>query len=101
MLANAAGPVMTIYLLACRLPKMAFVGTAAWFFLIVNLTKVPFSAGMGLITWDSVGVTLVLSPVVIGGGFAGRWVIGRINQRVFESLLFAFAAIAAVKLVWG
>ena len=47
MIANAAGPVMTIYLLACRLPKFEFVGTAAWFFFAINLLKVPFSASLG------------------------------------------------------
>ncbi len=100
MLANAAGPVMTIYLLACGLPKLAFVGTAAWFFFIVNVTKVPISAGMGLITAESLWMTLVLSPVVIAGGFLGRWVIGWIRQDVFERLVVGFAGLAAVRLVW-
>ncbi|HEY5811816.1 MAG TPA: sulfite exporter TauE/SafE family protein, partial [Terrimicrobiaceae bacterium] len=53
MIANAAGPVMTIYLLACRLPKFEFVGTAAWFFFAINLLKVPFSAALGLINRGS------------------------------------------------
>ena len=44
MMANAAGPVMVVYLLAMRLPKLAFVGTSAWFFFAVNWLKVPFSA---------------------------------------------------------
>jgi uncharacterized membrane protein YfcA len=43
MMANAAGPVMIIYLLAMRLPKVEFVGTGAWFFFVVNWLKVPFS----------------------------------------------------------
>ena len=30
MVANAAGPVMVLYLLSMRLPKIVFVGTAAW-----------------------------------------------------------------------
>ena len=51
MIANAAGPVMTIYLLACRLPKFEFVGTAAWFFFAINLFKVPFSASSGADQW--------------------------------------------------
>ncbi len=101
MLANAAGPVMTIYLLACGLPKLAFVGTAAWFFSIVNVTKVPLSVGMGLVTWDSLGMTLVLSPVVVAGGFLGRWVLGWIRQDVFEWMLIGFAGVAAVRLVFG
>jgi uncharacterized protein len=53
MVANAAGPVMVIYLLAIGLPKLVFVGTAAWFFLLVNLFKVPLSVNLGLITRES------------------------------------------------
>lgn len=101
MLANAAGPIMTIYLLACRLPKMAFVGTAAWYFFIVNVSKVPFSANLGLITMQTLLMTLVLAPVVVAGGFAGRWLLGKMNQAVFEALLLLFAAAGAVKLVVG
>ena len=41
MVGNAAGPVMSLYLLSMRLPKASFIGTGAWFFLIVNLIKVP------------------------------------------------------------
>ena len=50
MVANAAGPVMSMYFLASRFPVKEFLGTAAWFFAIVNLAKVPFSIGLGLIT---------------------------------------------------
>ena len=50
MMANAAGPVMIIYLLAMRLPKAEFVGTGAWFFFVVNWLKVPFSANLDLMT---------------------------------------------------
>ena len=49
MVANAAGPIMVLYLLAMRLPKLEFVGTTAWFFMLINLFKVPFSADLGLI----------------------------------------------------
>ncbi len=41
MVGNAAGAIMGIYLLSMHLPKKSFIGTAAWFFLIVNLLKVP------------------------------------------------------------
>jgi uncharacterized membrane protein YfcA len=101
MLANAAGPVMTIYLLACRLPKMEFVGTGAWFFFVVNLTKVPFSVALGLITRDSLLLTLTLVPFVILGGFSGRWILQRINQRLFEALLIGFTVLAALRLVFS
>ena len=54
MVANAAGPIMILYLLAMRLPKMEFIGTGAWYFFILNLLKVPFSYQLGLINSSSI-----------------------------------------------
>jgi uncharacterized membrane protein YfcA len=99
MLANAAGPVMTLYFLAINLPKYAFVGTSAWFFLLVNVFKVPFSAGLGLITSGSLLFNIVLIPCVAVGIFAGRALIRIIPQNVFEWILLLFAAAAAFRLI--
>jgi len=99
MLANAAGPIMSIYLLACRLPKMEFVGTAAWFFFAVNLIKVPFSVSMGLIDSDSLRITAILAPLVIIGGFFGRWILGKLNQRTFEWIMILLALAGTLRLV--
>jgi uncharacterized membrane protein YfcA len=99
MIANAAGPVMTIYLLACRLPKFEFVGTAAWFFFAVNLLKVPFSASLGLINSASLSLNLSLAPGVVAGVFAGRWLLGKINQAIFEWLMIIFSLLGALRLI--
>src|ERR1043166_5593049 len=72
MLANAAGPIMTLYLLAVNLPKLEFVGTAAFFFLVVNLLKVPFSYSLGLINTVSLLFNIVLFPFVAIGILGGR-----------------------------
>lgn len=101
MVANAAGPIMSIYFLALRLPKMELVGTAAWFFFVINLTKVPFSVGLGLIHRDSLRLTLILAPLVVMGAFSGKWLLARINQALFEALLIAFTVLAAVRLLFA
>ena len=101
MLANAAGPVMSLFMLAVRLPKMELIGTMAWFFCILNIFKVPFSAGMGLIHTGSLSLGLVLAPVVVAGVYAGKWIVVRIPQRIFDPLLLIFTAIAAVHLIWS
>lgn len=101
MLANAAGAVMTVYLLACRLPKMEFVGTAAWFFLLINVVKLPFSASLGLITPSSLLLNLCLVPGVVAGVFAGRALLGKINQPLFEVLMIVFSLAGAIRLIAG
>jgi len=99
MLANAAGPVMALYLLAVSLPKLELVGTSAWFFLVINVLKVPFSFNMGLITPETLTLNLIFAPAVLPGMWIGRWLIQRVPQRVFDSLLLALTAIAALRLI--
>ena len=100
MMANAAGPVMVIYLLAMRLPKIEFVGTAAWFFFVVNWLKVPFSANLNLMTVDSVKLNLMMMPCIIVGAVAGIFFLKRIPQKVFNTVVQILAVAAAIKLLF-
>ena len=99
MLANAAGPVFAVYLIAVGLPKMEFVGTSAWFFFIINLFKVPFSIALGLIRGHTLMLNLMLAPAVLAGVLAGRWLLERIPQWLFEHMLLAFAVLASLRLI--
>ena len=98
LVANAAGPLMAIYLVAMRLPKMEYVGTAAVFFMLLNLFKVPFMVDLGLITVQSFGFNLMLAPAVLLGAVAGRWLLMRVNQSLFEQLVLALSAIGGILL---
>ncbi|MFT4051162.1 MAG: sulfite exporter TauE/SafE family protein [Microbacterium sp.] len=99
MVANAAGPVMSMYFLAARFEVRAFLGTAAWFFAIVNVTKVPFSIALGLITPPGLLIVAALVPIVIVGAYAGRAVATRIPQRLFERLVIALTVLGALYLL--
>lgn len=99
MIANAAGPVMGLYLLAMRLPKLEFIGTGAAFFLIINWIKVPFMVQLDLINASSLLLNLYLLPAVALGALLGRPVVDRVNQRAFENAVLVLTVAAAVKLV--
>jgi uncharacterized membrane protein YfcA len=99
LVANAAGPLMAIYLVAMRLPKMEYVGTAAVFFMLLNLFKVPFMVDLGLITTQSFGFNLALAPAVLLGALAGRWLLVRVNQNLFEQLVLLLSAIGGILLI--
>ena len=101
MLANAAGPVFAIYCVAIGLPKRELVGTTAWLFFIINAFKVPFSYGLGLIGGSSLLLNVALAPAVVAGVLGGRWIIGRVPQQLFDRLILAFAALAALRLIAG
>ena len=95
MTANAAGAVMTLYLSASGIDKRRFVGTNAWFFLIVNLAKVPFSIALGLMHPVDAVRAVVLAPVVLLGGLLGYATVTRISQRRFDLAVLAASALAA------
>jgi hypothetical protein len=98
LVANAAGPLMVIYLLSMRLPKMEYMGTGAVFFMIMNLFKVPFMVNLGLINAASFALNLWLAPAVFAGAWAGRHILKKMNQRVFENLALGLSAAAGLKL---
>ena len=98
MLANAAGPIMVIYLLAMRLEKEEFIGTAACFFLLLNLSKMPFSSRLDLITQASLMANLVVAPCIVLGAVFGIMAVHRIPQRAFDTLMQGVTALIALYL---
>jgi uncharacterized membrane protein YfcA len=100
MTANAAGPVMVLYLLAVGLPKLAFIGTAAWFFMLVNAFKVPFSVKLGLISPDSLIMDAALLVPMIPGALLGPVLLKRINQTAFEWMVLVLTVAASIRLLF-
>ena len=99
MTANSAGAVMTLFFVAKGVEKARFIGSIAWFFLGVNLAKVPFSVGLGLMRWDDVWRAVLVFPLVVLGGFAGRALVRRLEQQQFEVAVLLGSAVAATVLV--
>jgi uncharacterized membrane protein YfcA len=99
MVANAAGPVAALYFIASGLPKYAYIGTSAWFFLLVNLFKVPFMVNLHIIDWTSLRFSAGFMPFSILGAILAPLVVKHINQRVFEFLIWFFVIVGGLKLI--
>lgn len=99
MVANAGGAAMSLYLLAARLDKLALLGTSAWFFLVVNAVKVPFSVALGLLDEQALRLDAALAPAVLVGAALGFVVVRRIPQARFEQAVLVLTALAAVNLL--
>ncbi|UOR01226.1 sulfite exporter TauE/SafE family protein [Leucobacter allii] len=95
MVANAGGPVMSLYLITANFSVRSFLGTAAWFFALVNIAKLPFSIGLGLISAPGLLIDLALAPVVIFGGVAGRIVASRLSLGVFQHAVMVMTVLCA------
>jgi uncharacterized protein len=99
-LANAAGPIMVIYLLAMNLPKFEFIGTGAWYFLILNWIKVPIFMLEGRITTGAIASAAIMLPLIVAGAVAGLIILKRVPQKWFNVAIQIFAVTAAIKLLF-
>ncbi|NLL01332.1 MAG: sulfite exporter TauE/SafE family protein [Clostridiales bacterium] len=99
MIGNAAGPIFGIYLLALGFKKNNFMGTNAWFFFIINLTKLPLQ----IFVWHNIGIrtmtmTIVVLPLIALGAILGYYILKKINEKIFRYIVIIMTAIAAIKL---
>jgi len=99
MVANAAGPIMTVYLFLSGTEMLTFLGTSAWFFFVINLVKLPFSAALGLLAPVSLRLDLLLAPAVVAGGTIGALTVRRLRPRQFERWAMLLAAVSAAFLL--
>lgn len=99
MVANAGGPVTTMYFLAEGLSVTAFLGTTAWFFLVVNLIKLPISLSLGMLQTQNLPLVAAMIPVILATVLFGRWLAHRINPSFFRAVVVALTFVAAVALV--
>jgi uncharacterized protein len=102
MVGNAAGALMSVYLLSMHLPKNRFIGTRAWFFLIVNLVKVPLHIFIwGTITVQTITLNAVMIPLILLGALFGIKIVKKINEKVYRYFIIILIVIAALKLLVG
>ena len=95
-IANAVAPIMNMYLLSRKLGKEQFVATGAWFFLVINLAKIPIYSWHHLFSISSLTFDAIMVPAVICGSFTGLWVVHRVPQRAFDTLVVLLTGISAV-----
>lgn len=99
MVGNLGGPIATVYLLSMGLGKREFMGTGAWYFLLGNLAKVPFSAKLGLITAKSLLFNLETAPIILIGAVVGILTFRLIPQKWFNRAVLLLAALAGLNLL--
>ena len=97
-LANAAGPIMRIYLLSMRMDKMQLLGVSARFFLIINILKLPLNTSLDLINTQTLLTNLALSPIIALGVYGGYQLIKITPQHIFRITVITFSIIAGLGL---
>lgn len=99
-IAHAAGPIISLFLFSQGLGKSLFVGTVAWTFTLINLTKLPFYIGIGLIQWDVLRFDLVLIPLIPVGSYLGHWMHHRVPEKLFNRTIMVLTLLAGIQLLF-
>lgn len=100
MIGNAAGPVMSVYLLSLKKDKMAFVGINAWFFLVINLLKVPLQIFVWHnISLESFSLNLLILPVIFLGAFVGFRIVRILPEKVFKCFIFVVVLVSVIMML--
>lgn len=100
MIGNAAGPVMAIFLLSIKLPKNSFVGTSAWFFLVVNFLKIPLQ----LFVWHNISIAtftldLCAIPFILIGAVIGISLVKKMSEVFYRRFITIVTIIAVIIMV--
>ena len=98
-IANAAGPIMALYLLSMRLPKMEYMGTSAWYFMILNWIKLPIFVAEGRITLESCKADLAMIPFLLVGAVLGIVALNKMPKKVFNWVIVLLSAAASVYMI--
>jgi hypothetical protein len=99
MVGNAAGPIFNVYLLSQDLTKNKMIGTTAWFFLLMNVVKLPFHIFMwGTVTWGTLSYMVLMIPFIAFGSWMGIRFVRKINETWYKRIIMIMTAIAATRL---
>lgn len=97
MIGNVAGPIFAIYLLAMHLDKKSFIGTTAWFFFIINLSKFPLQA----LVWKNINISsltidVLVFPAIVLGGWFGIFIVKRIPENAYKWFVIVVTVLSAL-----
>ena len=100
MIGNLAGAFSNIFFLASRIPKIEFIGTAAWLFFFINLFKLPFHIwSWKTIDLDTLYINLTLVPGIIVGFYIGLKIVDKFKEHQFRKFILVMTAIGAMAMI--
>jgi uncharacterized membrane protein YfcA len=83
-----------------HLQKNNFIGTGAWFFLIMNFSKFPLHILVWkTINWSTFKLDILMSPGIAMGAFLGIWLVKKIPDKAYRTFVFIVTALSAFLLL--
>ncbi len=97
MIGNAAGPVLSVYLLSMEKKKMEYIGINAWFFLVVNLLKIPLQLFVwNNITFSTFILNTIMLPIILLGAVVGIYIVKLFPEQGFRRFIQIVTVISVI-----
>ncbi|MFI3263203.1 MAG: sulfite exporter TauE/SafE family protein [Rikenellaceae bacterium] len=101
MIGNAAGPIMSVYMLSAKMPKLVFVGTSAWFFMAINYIKLPLQIWVwDNIHYDSILIGLSMIPFIFVGSVLGIYIVKIVPESLFRKLVIWITLLSGLAILF-
>lgn len=100
MLANASGPLTSLYLLLVGMKKKEFIGTGAFFYFSYNTLKMVIL----VFVWKTVTLplflySLIVMPWSVLGAYVSKWISHYIPEHVYRWIIIFFIVLAGLSIV--
>lgn len=99
-ISHTGGPPFQIYVLPRKLSPVRYSGTSAFFFAIVNASKLVPYYFLNQLNVSNLTHAAFLTPVGIVGVVAGVWMTRRIPTAWFYKIAYGLVGVLAIKLVY-
>jgi uncharacterized membrane protein YfcA len=83
-----------------KLEKRIFVGTLVMYTLVMNSIKVPTYVYLNLINERTLRDSVWFIPLIPLGTLAGAWMNKKMNDRVFNMVMYVAAGITAAYMIY-
>jgi uncharacterized membrane protein YfcA len=101
-LVGSIGPVMAPFFLQAGLVKGAYIGTEAAASVVMQVTKLVAYGIAALLSALTLGVGVLLTPVMFAGAWIGKRIVDRMPERVFVTIVEVALVVTGVAfLVFG
>ena len=88
-----------IFLLPMGLERQLFVGTMSFYFLIINLAKLPFFFDLQLFTSTSIMLSIVVLPILLIGIYLGKLLNKKLSDRLFYHISHSALFLCGLNLI--
>ncbi len=98
-ISHTGGPPFQIYVLPQKLTPVGYSGTTAFFFAIVNTSKLVPYFFLGQLNVSNLTHAAILAPLAVVGVLVGVYLVRRISVKRFYQLTYWLVFLLAIKLI--